>query len=94
MKLNTEEVDNSNAVWGQSNQMERQLIPAERRLIIEGADPTSIDTETYSKDKIEEALSNIIQSKKSENDFANKNTWGSNSADNFGDIDDDDDPWG
>lgn len=81
--------------WGEANAMEKIASPIIRELRIIGADPTTIDTTTYTEQIIDEAIEKIKANKKAEADF------GKNDNDNWGsvqnkksDIDvDEDDPW-
>jgi hypothetical protein len=66
--------------WGESNKMNRVNAPITRELVITGADPTTIDKETYSEANIETALAKIAASKKAENDF------GGNKEENWGSV--------
>jgi hypothetical protein len=70
------EVVPSTDTWGEANDMEKVNNPTKRELIITGADKTTIDTETYTEKKIEEAIAKINASKKAESEFGNEN-WGS-----------------
>ena len=77
--------------WGEKNEMEIVNAPTIRELIITGADPTTIDTITYSMKEIDKAIESIKKDKQAVNDFGD-------SLDNWGSIDeaiiDDEDPWG
>ena len=53
-KIEVEEV--SEDVWGEENTFDKGNNPSIRELIITGADPSSIDTETYSEDEIDKAI--------------------------------------
>lgn len=71
------EVETTN-VWGIQNEMNRVNSPTKRELIITGADPESIDTDTYSEKEIEKAIEAIKASKAAENDFGKQTDgWGS-----------------
>ncbi len=75
--------------WGEADAMERVSTPAKREFIITGAKKSTIDTETYSQDKVEDALVKIAKANKADNDF------GDDSSD-WGDLDsteDDDFDW-
>lgn len=69
-----EEVSDS---WGESNQMEKINSPTKRELVIVGADPKTVDKETYTEDAIEQAIAKANANKKAENDFGNNESWGS-----------------
>lgn len=68
----------STDVWGQKNDMKRVNNPTKRELIITGADPETIDTNTYSEAEIDKAIEMIKASKAAENDFGKQTDgWGS-----------------
>jgi hypothetical protein len=73
------ETVSSTDTWGEANDMDKINNPTKRELIITGADKTTIDIETYTEVKIEEAIVKINSSKKAENEFGN-DTWGGNSS--------------
>ena len=73
--------------WGESDEMEKVTAPTKREFIITGAQPSTIDKETYSKDKVESAIAAINASKKAESDF------GSNTDTSDWGADDDDVEW-
>lgn len=77
--------------WGEENKMEKINSPTKRELLIVGADPKTIDKETYSEEAIEEALEKIKADKKAENEFGVSDEWGS--VGNSGSDDGDDEPW-
>ena len=73
--------------------MERVASPTKRLLVITGADPSTIDQDTYSEENIDEALAKIAAAKQAQEDYGSKEsasgTWGS-----VGSIEDDEDePW-
>lgn len=75
--------------WGTSNRMERVSNPAKRKLIITGADPESIDKESYSESVIEHATSVIASIQSAKNDYGKKDeNWGKPGQSN---LDDDED---
>lgn len=75
----TETVEVEDDGWGDSNPFEQKFKSYKRELVITGVNPESFDVETYTKDKVEEAMKAIENNKKAKSDF--------------GDSDDDDD-WG
>lgn len=84
-----EEVSDS---WGESNSMEKINSPTKRELVIVGADPKTIDKETYTEEAIDQAIAKINANKKAENDFGNNNdNWGSVGNNNTNN--EDDEPW-
>lgn len=82
-----EEVEVSDG-WGEENKMDKINSPTKRELIITGADPNTIDKETYAEEVIENALAKIKASKKAENEFGVSDEWGSVSSDSSSDEDD------
>jgi len=66
--------------WGESDPTQRMSNPTTRRLVITGAKGKTLDTDTYTKEKIEEAIQKIEQSNNAQGD------WGSES--NIKDVDD------
>lgn len=82
-----EEVETTDC-WGETNNMEKINSPTKRELLIAGADPKTIDKETYSEEAIERALEKIKADKKAENEFGVSDEWGSVSSDSSSDEDD------
>lgn len=77
VKKNTEEVTVTNC-WGQINKMDKQNEPVIRELVIDGADPDSIDTTTYTEAEIDRAIEAAKASKVADNDFGKSTDgWGS-----------------
>ena len=79
--------------WGTSNRMERVGSPFKRKLMITGADPESIDKESYSEEVIEHAMTVIAGIQNAKKDFGkdsenDSNDWGSKNS-NLDDEDDD-----
>lgn len=56
-------------VWGESNDMDKLNSPTKFELIITGAEPSSLDKETYTEKLISEALAKINANKKASDDF-------------------------
>ncbi len=65
--------------WGESDPTQKINNPTKRDLVITGAKGNTVDTTTYTKDKIEEAIKKLEQSNNAQGD------WGSNSVE---DVDD------
>ena len=64
--------------WGTSNAMDRVNNPTIRELVIEGADPSTIDTTTYTEEEMDKAIESLKASKDAENDFGGTSSgWGS-----------------
>lgn len=66
--------------WGESDPTQRVNTPTRRDLVITGAKGNTVDTTTYNKDNIEEAVKKLEQSENAQGD------WGSSS--NVNDVDD------
>lgn len=63
--------------WGvQTNPMERIASPFVRKLIIEGADPQSVDKESYSEEIIEHAIEVASSIQNAKNDYGESEDWG------------------
>lgn len=94
VKNDTEMIEEEDDGWGTPNPMERISNPTVRLLVINGAEKESINTDTYSEELIESALTKINNSKTADKDY------GDNDDDGWGDAplksDDDngeDDEW-
>jgi len=78
--------------WGEENAMEKVTAPTRREMIITGAKPSTIDTETYKKELLEDAIAKIKNAKSAQEDFGatGDDGWGS-----YKDIDsvDEEEPW-
>lgn len=86
------EVVETTDVWGETNEMEKINTPTKRELIITGADPSSVDTKTYTEEAIEEALAKILVDKRAENEFGGvSDDWGSVDGGNA--TEEDDEAW-
>lgn len=85
----TETVENDD-VWGEENDMNKVTAPTRREFVITGADKSSLDTEVYSKDKVEEAILKIKKAETAQSDFGSSND---NDSD-WGEASDLDDDWG
>jgi hypothetical protein len=91
MSKDTEEVETED-YWGEKNKMEKINSPMVRELIITGADPKTIDKDTYSGKAIEEAIAKVNANKKANKDFGNnEENWGSVGGSNT--TEDDDSAW-
>lgn len=78
--------------WGmQTNKMDRVASPFVRKFVINGADPQSVDKETYSESVVEHAIEVAASIQNAKNDYGEKNEdWGKGGKSNF-DVDEDDD---
>jgi hypothetical protein len=89
-KIDTEDVEEENKdVWGQEDNFKRVNKNYIRELVITGADPESIDTETYTEEAINEALKALNEFGQASNSSGD---WG-NKEEKKADISDDDLPW-
>lgn len=83
-KVEKEEVEDDG--WGSSNNsFEQKNNSFTKELLILGANPDTIDVETYSKNKLEAAIEKVKQSKRVKEDFGSKptdenNDWGNSSS--------------
>lgn len=97
----TETVTEEDEIWGMPNQMESVSAPTKREMIITGADPATIDTDTYNKDAMEEAMNSIKESESAKasygsfsNDVKNDSeddVWGDNAIEDS--LDSEDEAW-
>lgn len=81
-KIDTDEVEEASNVWGEKDTFKRINKSYVRELVITGANPESIDTETYTEEAIEEVI------KKLNSEGQVDSSWGDRE-----DIDDLDLPW-
>lgn len=90
-----EEVVEDNG-WGKRNAMKSVSVPTKIELIIDGAEPSTIDRDTYTEKNVAEAMQKIRAAKTAEQNFTGKSA-STASASGWGedlDGDDDDfDPW-
>ena len=77
-----QEVQDDNT-WGEDDPTQKINNPTKRELVITGAKGSSVDTNTYTKEKIEEAIEKLKQSANAQED------WGSNNNA----VDADDEEW-
>lgn len=88
-----EEVVEEDDGWGEKSSFDKVSRTYIRELIITGADPSSVDKDTYSQSELDEALKAIANSKKAKDDFGgDDSSWG-NSKDSSKEEDDDLDGW-
>lgn len=85
-QVETEEVESSTAVWGEEDKFQSANKSYVRELVITGADPETIDTETYSQANVDEAIEKLNATGQVSND------WGK-SEDKNEDLDSSDLPW-
>lgn len=60
--------------WGEPNKMKRQDNPTKIELIITGAEPETINKETYTEKQISEAIAKIRNANKAEQNFGEEET--------------------
>ena len=89
-KIETEEVEEED-VWGESNTFDNASKPSIRELVITGADPSSIDTETYSEEEIDKAVRALKEFGEETSKGSKDNTWGSVDDSGLNNNDDEDD---
>ena len=87
--VKTEEVTETDC-WGEENTFDKVSTPTIRELIITGADPSSIDTETYSEEAIEEALRALKEFGEETSNKSSDDDWGTVDDSN---ANDDDSEW-
>jgi hypothetical protein len=93
-KVDTDDVQDSPvAAWGEEDSFKKVTKNYIRELVIVGADPETIDTETYTEESIEKAIKKLnsqgqVEKKEQKNETAG-DSWGEGSTD----IKDDDLPW-
>lgn len=77
-KVLTEEVEEDDA-WGSKNTFNQVQKTFIRELVITGADPETIDTDTYTEEAIEEAMAIINANNNAKSEFGGKEAddWGS-----------------
>lgn len=80
--------------WGEANTMTSVSAPTKTEMIITGATPSTIDSESYTEKSVAEAVKAIKASKTAEQNFSGKAT-SSDDAEDWGDADteDGDEPW-
>lgn len=77
VEKDTTEVEETDC-WGAKNNMDRVNTPTVRELVITGADPDSIDTDTYSEEEMDKAIESMKASRNAERDFGGTaEGWGS-----------------
>lgn len=89
-KLDAEDLEEQqSAVWGEEDTFKRINRNYIRELVVTGADPQTIDTETYSQQEIEEAIKKL--NSQGQIDDTSSNPWGETTNDL--EVNDDDLPW-
>lgn len=78
-------------VWGEENTFDKATKPSVKELIITGADPSSIDVETYSEEEIDKAIRALKEfgEETSVTNNSNNDDWGTPMESS----DDEDDEW-
>lgn len=83
--------------WGEANEMKRVNQPSKTEMIITGADPHTIDKDTYTEKNVAEAIQKVRNAKQAEQNFSGTtNTSTDSEVDGWGednDADDDEIPW-
>ena len=75
VEKDTEEVETTDCC-GKKNNMDKVNSPTIRELIIDGADPNSIDTGTFTESEIDKAIEEMKAAKAAENDFGGSENGG------------------
>lgn len=75
VEKDTEEVETTDC-WGKKNNMDKVNSPTIRELIIDGADPNSIDTSTFTEAEIDKAIEEMKAAKAAESDFGGSENGG------------------
>lgn len=79
--------------WGSSNAMKKVASPFVRKFIILGADPDSVDKDSYSESVIEHALEVVSSIQKAKEDYGDGGEdWGGKKGKSNFDDDEDDEP--
>lgn len=92
-KVEVEETNEGAAAWGEDDSFKTVNRNYIRELVITGADPESIDKETYTEESIQKAIEKLNstgQVNKNKSNGKSGDDWGNNDA---SDIDNDDLPW-
>ena len=88
--IQTETVSDDADNWGEEDKMEKVSAPVKREFIITGAKGSTLDTELYTEENVNDAIQKIRRGNKADDDF------GSSSDDDWGDSgldSDDDEAW-
>lgn len=73
---NASEVETTD-MWGETNSMTKTDSPIVRELVIVGADPATIEKETYNQDKIDAAIAKMNSNKRAEKEYGDDDgKWG------------------
>lgn len=95
-KLEIEEVEDDG--WGmENNSFEQKGNSFTKEMLVLGADPSTLDKETYTKENVEEALNLLKESQKAKDDFGattDGDDWGSSLNNTDSNDDGFDDGWG
>ena len=82
--------------WGEANVMKSVAAPTKTELIITGAEPASIDKESYTEKSVADAIKKIRAAQTAEQNFSGNVTANDDTSDwgtNYDDENDEDDPW-
>ena len=76
--------------WGEEDAMEKVSAPVKREFVITGAKGSTLDTELYTEENVNDAIAKIRRGNKADDDFGNDSNddWGEANLDS-----DDDDAW-
>lgn len=87
-KVDSDEVEEQTSVWGEEDNFKKINKSYIRELVIIGADPETIDSETYSEEAIEEGINKLNSQGQ-----VDSGVWGSKEDKDKVEIDEDDIPW-
>ncbi|PKR83521.1 hypothetical protein [Heyndrickxia camelliae] len=90
-KVDADDVQESKAVWGETDSFKRVNNNYIRELVITGADPESIDTETFTEENIQNAIQKLKSEGQVNKTKKEEGSWGD--ATESVEISDDDLPW-
>jgi hypothetical protein len=85
-KVDTDDLEQSSDVWGEDDSFKRVTKNYIRELVIVGADPSTIDKDTYTEETIEEGINKL----NSQGQVKSGGAWGDSKS---VDISDEDLPW-
>jgi hypothetical protein len=79
--------------WGEKNSMDRVNSSYKKIFVVTGADPKTLDMDTYSQDVIEQAVAKMNSSSKAEKEFGDSEDWGSTEGLKTATPEDDESAW-
>jgi hypothetical protein len=88
---NTDEVEVEDDGWGSPDPTKRVNTPYKKEFVITGADPKTVDVDTYKESEIEKALESMKSKEKADKDFGDDEGWGTDAKGSK--TESDDIPW-